>query len=144
MSGLPFSVKIVDWVSHKQSLSAIRETVFVHEQSVPATLEADANDVQYIHVLACLNDATPVGTARLLPDGLIGRMAVLQQYRKTGIGVAMLKALVAHARDNGLSQVFLNAQLSAEGFYKKVGFISEGDVFMDAGIEHRRMRLFLL
>lgn len=82
-----------------------------------------------------------VGTAALEPTGKIGRVAVLPQYRGTGIGGAMVGHLVDLARTLGLTQVHLNSQSSAIGFYVRKGFRVEGPEFMEVGIPHRRMYL---
>jgi len=131
----------VDWQLQQQQVLGVRNAVFVDEQGVPAEMEHDRNDVLAIHLLATVDDGTPVATARLLPDGHIGRMAVLKNWRGQGIGTAMLRALIGIARQKGQDSVFLNAQCQAEGFYARMGFQGEGDVFDDAGIEHRRMIL---
>lgn len=131
----------VDWQLQQQQVLGVRNAVFVDEQGVPAEMEHDRNDVLAIHLLATVDGSTPVATARLLPDGHIGRMAVLKNWRGQGIGTAMLRALIGIARQKGQDSVFLNAQCHAEGFYARVGFQGEGDVFDDAGIEHRRMIL---
>ena len=68
-----------------------------------------------------------VGTARPEPAGKIGRVAVLPQYRGTGIGGAMIGHLVVLARTLGLTQVHLNSQSSAIGFYAWMGFQAEYD-----------------
>lgn len=82
-----------------------------------------------------------VGTARLEPAGKIGRVAVLPQYRGTGIGGAMVGHLVDLARTLGLTQVPLNSQTSAIGFYARLGFQAEGSEFLEVGIPHRRTYL---
>ncbi|HPE81891.1 MAG: GNAT family N-acetyltransferase [Sedimenticolaceae bacterium] len=131
----------VDWQLQQRQLLGVRIAVFVDEQGVPAELEHDRHDARAIHLLATVDDGTPVATARLLPDGHIGRMAVLKNWRGQGIGTAMLRALIGIARQKGQDSVFLHAQCRAEGFYARMGFRGEGDVFDDAGIEHRRMIL---
>lgn len=93
-------------------------------------------------LLATLN-GEPVGTARLLPDGHIGRVAVLSSARGTGIGYQLMEAAIKAAREAGHSHAALSAQLHALAFYERLGFVAHGDVFMDAGIPHREMTLFL-
>lgn len=140
---MTFRIEPASWPQDRDALRAVRETVFVEEQGVPLSLEWDDQDAIARHLLA--RDATgqPIGTARLLPDGHIGRMAVLADWRGKGVGSALLQAVLAQARQHGLTQVMLNAQCSALGFYERLGFVAEGPVFDDAGIPHRRMRLSL-
>jgi predicted GNAT family N-acyltransferase len=126
---------------------AIRMEVFVDEQRVPPHEELDDFDEVAVHLLA-LVDGEPVGTARLLfgEEGLtrIGRMAVRQPHRGQGVGAAMLNRLLGMARGSGARSVILDAQLHAIPFYERFGFIAEGDIFTEAGIEHRVMTLVLL
>ena len=132
------SVRPADWSVDRLILRAIREEVFIREQSVPVDLEWDEFDAQSRHVLACVNGAR-IGTGRLLPDGHIGRMAVLRQWRGLGIGSALLGALMDIARTLGMRRVLLNAQVQALPFYRRHGFEIEGEEFLDAGIAHHRM-----
>jgi predicted GNAT family N-acyltransferase len=84
-----------------------------------------------------------VGTARLLPDGHIGRMAVLKAHRKKGVGAAMLERLIEAARARGEREVALSAQVHAVAFYRAHGFVEEGAEYEEAGIAHQGMRLTL-
>jgi predicted GNAT family N-acyltransferase len=132
-----------DWGRRQQELLRIRFAVFVDEQGVPPELEHDEHDHHALHLIAMAADGTPVATARMLPDGHIGRMAVLPTWRGQGIGTAMLRDLIALAAERGIGHLFLNAQCEAESFYRRLGFQAEGGIFQDAGIDHRRMTLQL-
>jgi len=127
------------WEEQRQAAAALRQQVFVVEQGVPAELELDEMDAQSLHAIA-YQDGVPVATGRLLPDGHIGRMAVRQDARGAGTGSLVLCALMDEARRRGDREVVLHAQLSARDFYARHGFEPEGEVFMDAGIEHIAMR----
>jgi predicted GNAT family N-acyltransferase len=134
------SIRIGSWEELKAGASEVRHQVFVVEQQVPVELELDERDADCLHALACDDDDRPIATARLLPDAHIGRMAVLPSSRGSGIGGAILQALMARARERGDSAVVLNAQTHAEEFYRRHGFIREGDEFIEAGIAHIHMR----
>ena len=139
MTPLPeIAIRPADWRADREILKAIREEVFVREQSVPADMEWDEFDAQSSHVVA-IADGVPVGTGRLLPDGHIGRMAVVRAWRKKGVGNALLMALLDEARNRGMSRVLLNAQIQALPFYLRYGFHAEGEEFLDVGIAHLRM-----
>lgn len=132
-------IRAAHWTRDGAQLRAVRESVFVREQNVPLDLEWDGMDETCIHCLALTADATAIGTARLLPDGHIGRMAVLPTWRRRGVGSAMLRWLMGRARSDGFTYVRLNAQVHALEFYRRHGFEVEGEVFMEAGIAHRAM-----
>ena len=135
----PFTVEEVRWADAAQALGAIRRTVFVVEQNVPEKLEWDGIDPDCAHVLARAADGTPIGTGRLLPDGHIGRMAVVEPWRRRGVGSALLVRLVEMARRRGFESVALNAQTYAIPFYRRHGFVAEGEEFIEAGIPHFAM-----
>ena len=144
MSGLPdprFRVEPADYTVDFKDLRAIREPVFVEEQRVPLDLEWDELDPKCHHVLARDEAHRPIGTGRLTPEHKIGRMAVLKEWRGRGVGEALLLALVERARDLGLPEVSLHAQVDAIGFYEKFGFEAYGERFEDAGIQHQSMKL---
>ena len=133
-------VREVVWGQSASTLIAIRTEVFVDEQNVPEELEIDGMDGDSYHFLASLTDGTPVGTARLMKSGQIGRMAVLAQYRNAGIGQQLLQCAIAKARNLGFEEIFLHAQIQALDFYLRNGFEAFGPEFDDAGINHRAMR----
>lgn len=127
------------WPRDAAQLRQVRETVFVQEQGVPLELERDGIDIACLHLLARDTGGQPIGAARLAPDGCIGRMAVLPEWRGRGVGWALLAAAMELALDLSLYKVELNAQRHASAFYRRAGFEETGDIFMDAGIPHIRM-----
>ena len=135
-----FRVRLVDWRDASATLSAIRTTVFVGEQGVPPEIEIDGRDPGCAHVLAESDSGEAVGTGRLMPDGRIGRMAVLAAWRGRGVGAAMLGALMAEARRRGLRETHLHAQSHARDFYARHGYVVEGEEYLEAGIPHVLMR----
>lgn len=138
-----FVIRPVNWNASRAQLHAVRRTVFIEEQNVPEELEWDDIDARCYHVLASAADGTPVGTGRLLPDGHIGRMAVLKEWRGRGVGSAILTSLLDLARKDGHDIVRLYAQVHAIGFYAKHGFTAVGKEFLEAGISHRVMAMRL-
>jgi predicted GNAT family N-acyltransferase len=138
-----FRVRIADWEREREAMRAIRTPVFIHEQQVPQQIEWDEMDPLCVHALALDVDGTPIGTGRLAPDGKIGRMAVLGEWRGKGVGAAILDFLVASARERGIKECRLHAQHHALEFYLQHGFEAEGEEFMEAGIPHVSMRKVL-
>ena len=129
----------VSWESHQTELRAVRNAVFIEEQNVPRDLEWDGMDETSIHFIAATSDGDVIGTARLMPSGQIGRMAILISYRGHGIGRRMLEMAIQSAHRTGMKEVFLHAQSYALEFYLKAGFIPDGPEFEEAGIPHRSM-----
>jgi predicted GNAT family N-acyltransferase len=140
MRAPPISIRICTWDQALADARRIRETVFVQEQGVPLALEMDDQDAHCDHALAYTEDGRAVATGRLLPDGHIGRMAVLKDWRGKGVGGLVLQALLEQARRRGHANAALNAQSYAAGFYRRYGFEVEGAEFMEAGIAHVAMR----
>lgn len=133
------SLELGDWGRLEALAAPLRRRVFIEEQGVPEDLEWDEADAAALHALARLSDGTPVGTARMLANGQIGRMAVRADWRRRGIGAVLLQALLKAAAERGQDTVWLNAQLQAQPFYRHHGFHAIGPIFDDAGIPHRRM-----
>lgn len=138
--GPAWRVRVADWAGESARLGVLREAVFVQEQRVPPEEEYDGRDAECVHVVAEDAAGSVIGTGRLLPEGHIGRMAVAPAWRGSGVGRALLEALLACARERGFATVELSAQTHAIAFYERCGFRAEGPEFMDAGIPHRRMR----
>jgi predicted GNAT family N-acyltransferase len=134
-----FGVHTYRWRDAARELRAIRHAVFVVEQRVPESLEWDDADATSLHALARSASGEAIGCARLLPDGHIGRVAVLVAWRRRGAGSALLRRLIDEARARGHARVLLNAQVDAMPFYARYGFVARGDVFDEAGIAHRVM-----
>ena len=135
-----FSVVLCDWDAARVQSRRVREQVFVREQGVPLELEMDEHDPHCDHALAQAADGSVLGTGRLLPDGHIGRMAVLKEWRGQGVGALLLQALVEQARRRGHARARLNAQTHAAGFYRRLGFEVSGPEFIEAGIPHVAMQ----
>lgn len=138
-----YRIVLGDWNACANDAKAIRHEVFVVEQQVPIEEEMDERDAVCVHAVAYGPEGQPVGTGRLLPDGHIGRMAVRKALRGKGLGAMLLGSLVDEARRRGHLQVILAAQLHARDFYAAQGFVPEGPVFEDAGIDHVNMRRVL-
>lgn len=128
-----------------RSCLEIRRKVFVEGQAVPVEVEFDGLDVDAAHFLAIRDGkeaAVALGTARMrIVDGTAKaeRVAVLVEVRGSGIGRALMDSIEFHARQEGLRSIRLNAQVEAIHFYEKLGYVAEGEVFTEAGIDHRLM-----
>ena len=122
----------------------VRQKVFIEEQGYTPELEFDEIDENAIHVVGYVN-SKPVCTARFFIDDErkdmhhIGRVCVLKENRGNGTGASLLKQIIAYAEKTGVKGTILGAQVSATGFYKKLGYIQYGEVFYDEGVPHIMM-----
>ena len=138
-------IVVIETPEQMKAAHEIRRRVFIEEQNVPEDIELDEDDAHAFHTLAML-DGKPVGCGRFVEHGdevKIGRMAVIPRLRTRGIGREILEFLMREARERGYRRAVLHAQLSAEGFYLKNGYLAIGEVFEEAGIPHRKMQRML-
>lgn len=133
-------IEIMSWEQAQPIAGPIRFAIFVGEQNVPSGIELDDLDAQCVHAVAFDDAGKAIGTGRLLPDGQIGRMAVVKDWRRQGVGDAILEALIEEARKRGHTEVLVAAQLQAAEFYRNHGFVADGKVYTEAGILHEKMR----
>ena len=136
-------VRAGTWDELGSEAGAIRTEVFVDEQKIPAEMEWDDADAGAVHAVAHNRFGAALGTGRLLEHvpgvAKIGRMAVRQSVRGSGVGRAVLDALLEAARRRGDREAILHAQLSAAPFYLRAGFSARGPAFEEAGIPHVEM-----
>ncbi len=136
-----------NWNDLSALASPLRMQVFVEEQGVPAELELDEWDPRSVHAVVTNRLDMPIATGRLLPadQGVsrIGRMAVAQPLRATGLGRQVLDHLMQVARERGDQAVVLHAQQTAQAFYERAGFEVQGEPFEEAGLAHITMRCAL-
>jgi predicted GNAT family N-acyltransferase len=133
-------IELMPWEQAQPVAGPLRFAIFVGEQNVPEGIELDDLDASSVHAIAYDVDDKAIGTGRLLPDGRIGRMAVVKDWRRRGIGAEILQALMDEARRRGHAEVNVSAQLQAAEFYRGFGFEAEGKVYKEAGILHQKMR----
>jgi predicted GNAT family N-acyltransferase len=131
-------VEAGDWGGLGADAALVREAVFIRELGIDAPLVSDDADLHAVHVVAYRRGAA-VAAARLLPDGAIGRLAVLPCARRAGIGSMILDALIAHAQRRGDACVRLYAQRDAVPFYLRHRFSAVGEPFYQAGVVHIEM-----
>src|SRR5487761_2240387 len=139
----PFTVSLACWHDGEPLLRAIRTAVFIQEQGVPEEMEWDEHDATCRHALALTLQGDAIGCGRMLPNGHIGRVAVLSHWRNKMVGTAIVEALLGYAAAHDYAQVDVDAQTHAVPFYHRFDFVEQGEVFMDAGLPHIKMLLSL-
>ncbi len=136
-----------NWATLESQASPLRQSVFVQEQGIDTTLVWDTADADAVHAILTNRLGMAVASGRLVQQapgvGRIGRMAVDRVLRGSSLGRAMLDTLVSSARSRGDKEVMLHAQRSAEGFYRRLGFVARGAPFEEAGLDHIEMVLAL-
>ncbi|WP_026377184.1 GNAT family N-acetyltransferase [Aestuariibacter salexigens] len=136
---MPLRVKNVTWKDAKQTLSKLREEVYVYGWRIPAEREFDQHDDQAFHILMSDDKHEPIATARLTHEGELGRIAVKPKFRDKRVYIALSKALLKIARQQNLQEVVVLCDLSAVDEFKQQGFRSVGQAFMEAGIPRQKM-----
>lgn len=120
---------------------AIREQVFVNEQGIDPNIERDEYDEVSFHCIV-KEDGVLCGTGRIIikdDEPLIGRIAVLKEYRGKQIGDLIVRMLLDFGFQYEFEKIYVHSQLKVIDFYKKIGFQEVGESYEEAGIEHKSM-----
>lgn len=136
------NIKHVNWYEAENLLREVRTQVFIQEQHVPVDLEWDGLDESASHLLAMFEDR-PIACARIVDYKIIGRMAVLKQWRGMDLGMALLLEAIKICKAQGSKTILLSAQTHAIDFYSRAGFKVVSGEYMDANIPHVDMLLVL-
>lgn len=140
-------IKVANFSLDFPSIQQIRYLVFQVEQGVSADLEFDGKDETATHLLAYL-DGQPVGTTRIrrLNDqtAKVERVAVIKTARGAGIGKRLMVDAIAFLQNANVAEVQIHAQEAVRDFYQRLGFEPEGEIFVEAGIPHVKMKKLLM
>lgn len=123
----------------------IRKQVFVEEQGFRD--EFDETDEIAAH-LVLYRWGKPVGVCRVYEDTdkkiwIMGRLAVLAQYRGRHYGEKLVRSALEYVRGVGGTEIHLHAQCRARGFYEKQGFTPYGEIQPEEGCPHIWMKIKL-
>jgi predicted GNAT family N-acyltransferase len=135
-----YRISSSDYAQHQSAIQHVRRRVFIEEQGIDPALEWDEHDATAAFAIALDAQDRVIGTARLLPSGKIGRMAVLPENRHQGVATALLLHLLRIAKQHGHTRVTLAAQQTVMGFYEQQGFTAIGPPHVEAGIPHQNMQ----
>ncbi|RXK37392.1 hypothetical protein M231_05379 [Tremella mesenterica] len=125
--------------------------VFIEEQGYPSRIEiGDPEDPISTHFLMS-KDGKEIGTARITPQGKLGRVAILKSYRGQGLAKPLLNAVHEWVRSKGGKIVYCDSQaadpetggVDARGVYLKLGYRPVGDLYIKENTLHQRMQLDL-
>lgn len=132
------SITIADWINLNTSIAYIRKEVFIKEQKLLPVDVWDEWDLVSRHTVIKKRNK-PIATGRLHPNGKVGSIAVLKQFRQQGYGLKILKKLLSEAQSKNFPKIFTHAQVNAYEFYKKEGFHPEGAEFLECNLKHQKM-----
>ncbi|MEM6817816.1 MAG: GNAT family N-acetyltransferase [Pseudomonadota bacterium] len=132
-------IERTQWAIDESALRDVRTKVFIEEQTVPESEEWDEWDSISEHFIAISTKRDVVGVGRLQPDAKITRMAVLRDWRGHRVGAMLMENMLQRAEECGMTP-WLHAQVHALDFYRRFGFVQEGEPFDEAGIAHCTMR----
>lgn len=137
------SYKLVESESELRGAFEVRRRVFVEEQGIAEELDFDGNDGEALHMVV-KDGAEVIGTARVrflnAKQAKLERMAVLDGFRRMGIGRGITAFLIEELRNRQVEQVVLHAQYEVIAFYKSCGFEETGSPFLEAGLKHIEMQ----
>ena len=138
-------IRIVRTPEDLQKAFCVRSIVFIEGQNCPYTIEVDGLDLSAIHFLGTVDDE-PVATARirLFKDYVkIERLAVREAYRGKGMGKELFAFILNHIEETGYRKMVLHAQAYLLKFYEDFGFEKQGELFLEANIEHYHMEKYV-
>lgn len=129
-----------------EAAKQIREKVFIEEQGF--TVEFDDIDETAVHLVLFDENSVPVATCRIFRDCekdsyVLGRLAVIKEYRGKKLGAVMLNEAERYVKQNGGKRIVLHAQQRVTEFYKKSGFQEFGDVDYEENCPHIHMKKYI-
>lgn len=135
-------MKIKIYEKLNDSARSIRTKVFVEEQGFQN--EFDEIDGYAVHFVAFSEDDFPIGVCRVFGDNelnsfILGRLAVLKEYRGNGCGAELVREALRYVKKEGGKRLTLHAQCASRCFYEKLGFIGYGETEYDEGCPHIKM-----
>lgn len=137
---MDFRIETSRYDQHKRGIQHVRRQVFIEEQGIDPAEEWDEHDTDATFAIAVDANNHVIGTARLLSQGKIGRLAVLREYRRQGVATALLRHLLDLAKQRGYERIALSAQQSVMEFYLKQGFEPVGPPHVEVGLPHQNMQ----
>ena len=123
----------------------VRIKVFVLEQNIPLHLEQDSLDDKCTHIVL-KRGSLYVSTLRLINNGeyfKIGRVATLKNERGKQYSTRLMSFAHSVAKEKGGKFILVHGQVQAAPFYVKLGYIVQGEEFIEDGILHYKMVLSL-
>ena len=126
----------------------LRQKVFIIEQDCFYE-DLDYSDQDANHLLL-YKDNKLIGYSRVFAPGIkyntasIGRIVIDFKYRGLGIGKEItIKSIEFIKKNYPNSDITISAQLRLRKFYRNIGFVEEGNSYLEDGIANIKMILNL-
>ena len=117
----------------------LRKPIGLHRSTIRDKLEK----ISY-HIMAANNKREIIGVGRLhfvnTKESQIRYMAVDKNFRKKGVGNAIVHKLEIHSLNNYRNKIILNARENAVIFYSKLGYVNLGKIDVGIDIKHFLMK----
>ena len=117
----------------------LRKPIGLHRSTIRDKIEK----ISY-HVMATNNKGKIIGVGRLhfvnIKESQIRYMAVDKNFRKKGVGNAIVHKLEIHSLNNYRNKIILNARENAVIFYSKLGYANLGKIDVGIDIKHFQMK----
>ncbi|MFC6171346.1 GNAT family N-acetyltransferase [Loigolactobacillus jiayinensis] len=133
---MQLKVNATNW--QRAAAFAVRMQVFVRERSIALQDEFDDNDTDGTTYAVIYANDEPVATGRFQQISATtmrpGRIATLASQRGNGLGAQIIAALEAVGRQRGCTHSEIHSELTAQGFYAKLGYQPVGASFIEDGV----------
>lgn len=117
----------------------VRIQAMARKYHITLEQEFDAHDTPDADYIVLLEDDFPVATCRLYPVDseamMLGRIVVLPEYRRRGLGSLAVREAEKWAAERGFRKAVLESREGKVGFYEKLGYTADptriicGDTF---------------
>ncbi|WWC67397.1 uncharacterized protein I206_101305 [Kwoniella pini CBS 10737] len=147
-----YVIRIANTPEDIEKCMQIRKEVFIDEQGYDISIETNDDDYQSTHFLMISNKDEPIGTIRLINNNnQLGRFAIMKTFRSKGFGKPLIEFVHEHVRNKGGVEIWCQSQaanpnsggIDATGFYKKMGYVNKGELYMKEGTQHQDMVYYL-
>ena len=118
-----------------------RMEVFLLEQNI-VCLDIDGVDYDALHVFLWENDMVVAYLRAFRYDDAVKIGRVLTREHGKGHGRILMQYALPKIKERfGCEKIILHSQKTAEGFYKKFGFVTTSDEYLEEGVVHITMKL---
>ena len=117
----------------------VRIQAMARKHQIPLDVEFDEHDTPDTKYIVVVDDYLPIATCRLYPEDddrmMLGRIVVLPEYRRQGIGTQVVSEAENWARELGFTKAVVESRDNKMPFYESMGYVAnlnrkiEGETF---------------